>query len=209
MTSQELNITIENVSKKYWNKFGIENVNTRFDSGYINLVVGPNGSGKSTLLKCIMGLVKYEGIITKKQFKIGYAPEQYVMPPFMSVLDFLVSIGRVKSIESESVSRFIQDYLVLFELEEHKFRLIGKLSNGMKQKVNLLQAMMHQPKIILLDEPLSALDLKSQQRIISLIKETSKKTLVIISTHQPEKFKTKRKRIYHFENGILTNEISF
>jgi len=204
--SKELNIIIENVSKKYFNKLGISNISTTFEAGYLNLLVGPNGSGKSTLLKCIMGLIKYDGIIKKNTYKIGYAPEEYVMPSFMTIQDFLVSIGRVKNLEIVYLKETMKKYLLIFDLLQEESRLIGKLSNGMKQKVNLMQAFIHQPRIILLDEPLVSLDLVSQEKILSMIKERCKDSLIIISTHQPEKFKVRKKRIYHIENGCLKDE---
>ena len=177
---ENLSITIEEVSKKYKRDVGISNINTKFESGVLNIIVGDNGSGKSTLFKCIMGLVNYEGKIIKRKHRIGYAPEEYVMPLNLTVVEFLISIGRIKGINKDDLEQNVIDYLEYFELLDYKNLTIGKLSNGMKQKVNLIQAFIHEPKILILDEPLAAIDIDIRPKIIDLIKEKSKDSLVII-----------------------------
>lgn len=203
MKSQDISINIDNVTKCYQKSKGISNVTTRFEGGYLNLLTGENGSGKTTLFKCIMGLVKYNGSIKRNTSRIGYAPEQFVMPAFMTVSDFLQCIGRVKNQTKQSVSPYLDENIAFYDLKDSYHKPIGALSNGMKQKVNLLQSMIHQPRILLLDEPLTALDKKSQTQVIETIKDMSKKNLVIVSTHYPELFKYRNKRIYQIENGIM------
>ncbi len=203
MKSQGISINIDNVTKHYQKNKGIANVTTRFEGGYLNLLTGENGSGKTTLLKCIMGLVKYNGSIKRNYSKIGYAPEQFVMPSFMTVSDFLKCIGRVKCGTTQLTSSYLNENMAFFELKEAFHMPIGALSNGMKQKVNLLQSMIHQPKILLLDEPLASLDKDSQTKVIETILAMSKENLVIVSTHHPERFKNRNRRVYHIENGNL------
>ena len=203
---KNIHITINEVTKEYKKNQGIKSVTTKFDSGVLNLVTGENGSGKSTLFKCIMGLVNYSGNIDKKKIKIGYAPEEYLMPLRMTVMDFLYSIGRVKGLDDDETNENIKFYLEYFDLLKYKKKPISELSNGMKQKLNLLQAFVHNPKIIILDEPLASLDKIMIPKVISLVKEKAAKKLVVISTHQPHKFNTKKKRIYHFEKGRLIDD---
>jgi ABC-2 type transport system ATP-binding protein len=198
-------IAIDNVSKKYVKKYGVKNVTTKFEQGTLNLLIGENGSGKSTLIKCIMGLVSYTGTVTKRKFKIGYAPEEYVMPEFMNVIEFLSCIGRIKGLESDLFDIVSIDYLGLFGLSKYRNKPIKSLSNGMKQKINLLQALIHDPKILILDEPLASLDSFTQKEVIKIINEKAKTALVIVSTHHPEKFRTKNKRIYTILDGELIN----
>jgi len=203
MKSQDISININNVTKHYHKNKGIANVTTKFEGGYLNLITGENGSGKTTLLKCIMGLVKYNGTIKRNYSKIGYAPEQFVMPSFMTVSDFLKCMGRVKNGITPSTSLYINEHIAFLELKEVFYKPIGALSNGMKQKVNLLQSMIHQPKILLFDEPLTSLDKDSQTKVIETILAVSKDNLVIVSTHYPERFKNRNRRVYHIENGSL------
>lgn len=200
-----LSITIKEVSKEYRSNLAIDKVNTSFSSGTLNIIIGENGSGKSTLLKCIMGLVKYNGKIEKKKHRIGYAPEEYVMPLNMSLMDFLKSIGKIKGMNGDDLDQNVKDYLEFFDLNKYKNKPISSLSNGMRQKVNLMQAFIHEPKVLILDEPLAAIDKESIPKIVNLIKAKSKENLVVVSTHHPKYFKSSKKRLYYFQKGKLVD----
>ena len=202
-TSPAISITISNLSKRYKTGFAVKDVCTSFESGQLNLIVGENGSGKTTLLRCIMGLCRYEGKIVIMKSKIGYAPEQYVMPSYMNVVDFLVSLGRVREKDGEMLKRKIPELLKIFDFAEVSSRMIGWLSNGMKQKVNLLQALIHNPDILILDEPLHGLDQESQAIFIKYLQSLAKEKLVIISTHYPERFRLRKHKMYLLENGSI------
>jgi ABC-type multidrug transport system ATPase subunit len=171
--------------------------------GKLNLLVGANGSGKSTLLKCIMGLIRYEGKIECHPEKIGYAPEEYVMPQFMSPVAFLLSIGRVKHADIDTINELLSRQIALLDMQEVAGKPIGLLSNGMRQKVNLIQAMIHQPGILLLDEPLTALDHDSQDKVIEWLKAVCKERLVVVSTHYPERFRIRNRKVFEIVAGHL------
>ena len=203
MKSSSLTIMLTNVTKSYNHHLAIKDINVTFQEGYLHMITGANGSGKSTILKCIMGMLHYEGRIQKDHVKIGYAPEHFIMPEYMTVYDFLYSIGRIKSNSVVKTKETLELMLSMFELELYQSLPISKLSNGMKQKVNLIQAIIHQPKILLLDEPTNAIDEASIKKFIPYLKELSKSTLIIISTHQPELFIGRNKKIYRLEAGRL------
>ena len=196
-------ININNLSKSYSKTKGIFDINLVFETGGVNLLIGENGSGKSTLLKCIMNLLSYQGKITKKQVKIGYAPENYIMPEYLTVHEFLLNIGRIKGIRKIALKEKCIDYFDLFQMKQYEYKPIKSLSNGTKHKVNLIQAMIHEPKILIFDEPLVSLDFESQKRLVKYLKKESKKRLVIVSTHYPEKFKSKFTKTYYIENGRI------
>lgn len=199
---ENISITINDVTKEYTNHTGIKHINTIFQAGVLNIIVGENGSGKSTLLKCMMGLVSYKGTIKKKKYLIGYAPEDYVLPAHMTVKEFLISIGRIKYSNRYELNQRVKDYIEYFGLTNYLNKPISKLSNGMRQKVNLIQAIIHDPKIIILDEPLAALDEAMRPKVIKLVKELAKEKLIIITTHHPKRFIGK-KVMYQFTNGLL------
>lgn len=203
MKNQSISICINELTKEYTKQKGIFNVSTEFNSGQINLLTGNNGSGKSTLIKCIMKLIKYQGRIDKRRYRIGYAPEKYIMPEYMTIYEFLKAIGRIKHLYTNHLNIEIEDELKLFNLNKNLNKPIKKLSNGMKQKVNIIQALLNNPKIIILDEPLVGLDFDSQLHFTKRIVSLSKEKLVIIATHYPEKFRTKKKKIYQFIDGKL------
>lgn len=174
-----------------------------FEPGYLYLVTGENGSGKSTLLKCIMKLIRFDGEIDRdKHVRIGYAPEQYVMPEFVTVYDFLNELGKLRALKSNAVYT-LDYYLSLFGLLDMKHKQIGQLSNGGKQKVNLIQAMMNEPSILILDEPFRALDVESQKQCIQLIRQRTQCGITIISTHEMEKLKTKNTQVIQLSNGSI------
>jgi ABC-2 type transport system ATP-binding protein len=204
-TSAKVSIAIEleHVSKQYGKKTALRDVNVRFESNAVHLVVGINGSGKSTLLKCIMGLIRYEGVVHRPHFRIGYAPEEYVMPHYMTVIDFLEGIATIRSPLKEGLREEISSYLEYYGLASRGRHPIGKLSNGMRQKVNLIQAFLLRPKIILLDEPLRALDTESQIKTIGLIKERMTESLILVSTHNPDLFKIRARRVWRMNSGMM------
>lgn len=207
MTSAKPSIAIEidHVSKRYGPKTGIREVNAAFLSGTLHLLVGTNGSGKSTLLKCIMGLVRYEGTIKRGRHRIGYAPEEYVMPQYMAVGEFLAALGKIRG-NGEETEEETGRLLDAFGLGGLAGRQIGKLSNGMRQKVNLIQAFLHHPKILLLDEPLRALDAESQDTAVAMIRERMGESLIIVSTHSPERYRVRNRRIWRMEAGTLCGD---
>jgi len=206
--SPNISIIIRELNKQYSKNKGIFDFNITFESGKLNLITGKNGSGKTTLLKCIMRLVNYQGKIERRKLKIGYAPENYLMPEALTVNEFLISIGRVKGLSKIMYREKSFDFFELFNIKNYQHKLIRTLSNGTKQKVNLIQALIHNPKIIILDEPLVALDYDSQLALIKYLREVAKTRLVIISTHRPEKFTSRNKVIYELENGKLNAEFS-
>lgn len=203
MSLNTINISIRDLSKHYHTSIGINHVSTDLENGALHLVTGKNGSGKTTFIKCIMQHLSYKGTITKKKYRIGYAPENYVMPGFMTVYEFLVSIGRIKHLYKPYLDIDLERYLSLFSLKDKLFKPIRALSNGMKQKLNITQALLNHPKIIILDEPLVGLDFHAQKQLVKILIHLSKERLVIISTHFPEKFNTKKKEIHHFDQGKL------
>lgn len=201
--SENINISIRNLTKAYTSDKGVFDLSLSFNSGGINLIVGKNGSGKSTLLKCIMKLVKYQGKVDKKKWRIGYAPENFVMPEFLTVEEFLYNIGRIKGLGKAAFKENSIDFFKLLNMEKYRYKMIKTLSNGMKQKVNLIQALIHEPKIIILDEPLVSLDFGSQENLLRYLTIVAKTKLVIISTHNPNKFRSKLKTIYRLDNGKI------
>ncbi len=201
--SNNISISIKNLTKIYAKDKGVFDINIDLSQGMLNLIVGKNGSGKSTLLKCIMKLVKYQGEIEKKNYRIGYAPEIFLMPESQTVEEFLLSIGRIKGLGNLVIRENSVDFFEMFNIEKYRYKTIRTLSNGTKQKVNLIQALIHNPKIILLDEPLTGLDFDSQKKLLKYLASLAKERLIIISSHYPEKFRTRNKQIYQIVNGKI------
>lgn len=199
-------LKLEHVTKRYGRKIALDDVSTTFVPGKINVLVGKNGSGKSTLMRCIMRHLGYSGHIERPMRKIGYAPQKSIMPRDMAIRDLMVSLGKIKSKNQDRIIWQFYDLLRKFDLESYAHHPIKALSDGMKHKVNLMQALLNDPRLLMLDEPFANLDKNATKMMVSLLKERSKTTLVIVSSHQSGKFHTKFKRSYHLQDGRLIDE---
>ncbi|MGD9910060.1 MAG: ATP-binding cassette domain-containing protein [Candidatus Izemoplasmatales bacterium] len=199
MTSKSPGIIIENLEKKYKAKYILEKLSITFKQGNIHIITGENGSGKSTLIKCMMGLVHYQGKITLPYTKIGYAPENYCLPEHLTIYEFLYSLGRLKRANKKIISH----YMDIFHLKDYQDQLIRKLSHGMKQKLNLLQAMIHTPQVLFLDEPFRGIDQEAKITLCELLNSIKKDTVIVISSHINDYKLLKSKKIYSIRAGNI------
>ena len=189
-------IQIKNVSKSYEkNKKAVSDVSINFEKG-IYALLGPNGAGKTTLLKMICGiLAPDEGVIEVESLNISQKPELakskigFVSdsPNFflkLKGIEFLNFIGSVYEVEKKELKERIKKYATMFSMENKLNQKIETYSNGMKQKMAIISTMVHQPKIWILDEPMTGLDPKSFFILKELMEEyASSGSCVIFSTH--------------------------
>ena len=134
-------ILIIDLTKKYKEKTIIKNKSLTIDGDNYNFLIGPNGTGKTTFIKCLLGEIKYEGKIEKNNLTIAYAPENLVMPDYVTMYDFLKLLYLNKVQSNECIDSKIIYYLELFSIKDYKDMLICKLSKGTKQKIVLIQAL--------------------------------------------------------------------
>ena len=172
-------IEIKNVSKWYQKNQVIKNINLEFEGNSIIGYIGQNGAGKSTTIKMLAGLITdFEGEINilgmdiKKNIievkkHIGYIPEQAILYECLTPVEYLEFIGGLHEIESAKLNTKILELLKIFDLYEKADERMTSFSKGMKQKVLLIAGFIHNPEIILLDEPLSGLDANA----VILVKE--------------------------------------
>ena len=164
--------------------------------GEILGLLGPNGSGKSTTLKMILGLVKPDSgsvnvlginveddpVAVKR--KVGYVPESPRVYEFLTSLEFLDFTGDIYGMKPEEKKKRVEEFLKALDLEGREGDTISSYSEGMKQKVVIISALMHRPELLLLDEPLSGLDPKSARIVKDLLRElASQDVAIIMSTH--------------------------
>jgi len=164
--------------------------------GEILGILGPNGSGKSTTLKMILGLVKPDSgslnvlginveddpVAVKR--KVGYVPESPRIYEFLTGLEFIDFTGDVFGMEAEEKKERIEEFVKALDLEGREGDMMSSYSEGMKQKVVIISALMHKPELLLLDEPLSGLDPKSARIVKDLLHElASQGVTAIMSTH--------------------------
>lgn len=189
-------LKLRSVVKRYEDIVAVDNIDLDVEHGEIFGLLGPNGSGKTTTLKIILGLVKPDSgsvnvlgikaeddpIAVKKQ--VGYVPESPRLYEFLTGLEYLDFIGDIYGVTVSEKKARIEEYLEALELEGREGDMISSYSQGMKQKIALISAFLHKPKLLLLDEPLSGLDPRSARIVKDLLRElTSQGVTTIMSTH--------------------------
>lgn len=190
-----MNIRIENLSKRYGPQKAVDDISFQVKTGEIVGFLGPNGAGKSTTMKMITGYigigqgdifiddqsVKQNGDDLKKF--IGYLPENNPLYLDMPVMDYLAFCAALQGVEKTRISERVREMIRITGLNAEKHKKIGELSKGYRQRVGLAQAMIHDPKILILDEPTTGLDPNQIVEIRKLIRELGKEKTVILSTH--------------------------
>lgn len=190
-----MNIQIENLSKRYGSQKAVDNISFSVKTGEILGFLGPNGAGKSTTMKIITGyLAMGDGdvIINGKSLRetgdeikkhIGYLPENNPLYLDMPVIDYLAFCAALQGVKAEDIDGRIREMVKVCGLNVEKHKKIGELSKGFRQRVGLAQAMIHNPEILILDEPTTGLDPNQIVEIRKLIRELGKEKTVILSTH--------------------------
>lgn len=192
-------IRIERLMKKYRQVIIFQDIDLVIDNQKYNFLVGGNGTGKSTFIHCLLGEVKYDGKIDIGESSIAYVPERMHLPDYISVSNFLVLLARLDHNHISSIYDKVKYYLKLFSLEIYERKPICKLSQGNRQKVILIQALMKDSDIYIFDEPLTGLDIHSQKVFLDeLRKKKNQDKLIIVSTHRIENYKYRNKNIIQF-----------
>ena len=192
----ELAVSINNVSKSFGTVHAVKSLNLQIEAGTVFGFLGPNGSGKSTTMKMILGLLKANsgtlnvyGIDVSKtpmdvKKIVGYVPESARLYDFLTGLEYLDFIADVHGLDASTKKTRINEYLSAFDLENRENEMISGYSHGMQQKIALIAALLHKPKLLILDEPLSGLDPKSARIVKDLIHKLAKEGVTtILSTH--------------------------
>ena len=187
-------LTIHNVSKNFGSFPALKNINLEFANGVYGLLA-PNGAGKTTLMKIITtllspstGEVLCDGQDIFKMGEdyrdiLGYLPQQFGYYKNYSPKQYLLYIAALKGLEDKIANERVKELLRLVALDDVTNKKMNKFSGGMIQRVGIAQAMLHDPKILILDEPTAGLDPKERVRFRNLLTDLSRERIVILSTH--------------------------
>ena len=209
-----MSLSIDQLTKYYGRQAALNNVSFELREGEIAGFLGPNGAGKSTLMKIATGYISADlgsvsvcgqkvtetGLETRRM--IGYLPEHNPLYPDLYVKEYLQFVAGMYHLGKQSKSR-VDEMIERTGLTAEYKKRIGQLSKGYRQRVGLAQALIHDPKVLILDEPTTGLDPNQLAEIRKLIMEVGKEKTVLFSTHIMQEVKAICKRVIIINNGSL------
>ena len=212
-------IELENINFSYGNFKAIDNVNIKIGNGIYGLL-GPNGAGKTTLMKIILGFLKpssgkgeilgfniKESSITMKK-KIGYMPENDCLIPGMDGVTLVSYLGELSGMSKQEAIKRAHEVLYYVGLEDSRYRKVDTYSSGMKQRIKLATAIVHDPELLFLDEPTSGMDPQARKDMLELINDISSKEAmnIIMSSHILPDIENTCKNILIMNKGKIISE---
>ncbi|MBH9968664.1 ABC transporter ATP-binding protein [[Bacillus] enclensis] len=178
------------LEKKYKEKHAVKGISFQLEKGNCTALIGPNGAGKTTTLNILTGLTPpTSGSFTTPEHSgdirsiIGYLPQYPSFFEWMTGMEYLTFSGEITGLSRVDSRQRSEELLTLVNLNEGKNRKISQYSGGMKQRLGIAQALIHQPKLVILDEPVSALDPFGRREVLDLLKELKKHSTILFSTH--------------------------
>lgn len=185
-------LVINRLSKQYKNKIAADRISVTLHRGIYGLL-GANGAGKTTLMRIICGILKpdsgtvsFDGIdVSQEEYRsvLGYLPQDFGYYPEFTGKDFLLYMAALKGLEKPLAKRKADELLTLVSLQNVAKKKIKTYSGGMKQRLGIAQALLNEPKLLILDEPTAGLDPKERVRFRNLIESLGKESIVLLSTH--------------------------
>lgn len=211
-------LQVVRLTKYYGTTRGLEELSLTLKPGQIIGLCGHNGSGKTTLFRMVLGLINPTSgtIAYGKDFQslstyLGYMPEQRALYQDITITELLMYLGRLKKMDDEALEYAIYKWLKIFDLEDQKQRKIDELSKGNQQKVQFICALLHDPKVLILDEPLTGLD-STNVRIFKKVMrdQIQEKKAIILSSHQYEELEQFSNHIILLKQGqeILSGNLT-
>ena len=187
-----MELSIDRLTKQYQNKIAVDRISLRLNTGIYGLL-GANGAGKTTLMRMVCGILKptsgtitFDGIdVSEERYRsmLGYLPQDFGYYPEFTGEDFLLYMAALKGMRKPQARRKTDELLKLVSLHDVAKKKIKTYSGGMKQRLGIAQALLNQPKLLVLDEPTAGLDPKERVRFRDLIKDLGKDSIVLLSTH--------------------------
>lgn len=210
-----MDVVVENLTKSFENQKAVDSISFKAKRGEILGFLGPNGAGKTTTMKIMAGLLTPDfGNITFGDYSIwkqagkikniiGYLPERNPLYDEMNVIDFLFFISKLHNIPKYKITSRVLDMIRLCGLDNDKHKQISELSKGFRQRVGIAQALIHDPEVVILDEPTTGLDPNQIFGIRKIIKEIGEEKTVILSSHILSEIETTCDQVMIMSNGKI------
>lgn len=211
-------IQIQQLSKKYKGaeEFSVSNLDLKIEEGEIFGILGPNGAGKTTLISMLCSLIKptsgsfkinglnYTNNERELKQLIGIVPQEYSLYPSLTAYENLFYFGSMYGLKGKQLKEEINEYLEKLGLADFSNKKIEVFSGGMKRRINLIASILHQPKILFLDEPTVGVDVQSKNVIIEHLKELNQKgTTILYTSHHLNEAEHFCKRVAIIDNGKI------
>ncbi|MFD3261463.1 ABC transporter ATP-binding protein [Paenibacillus lentus] len=189
-------LVLEQVTKQFGDKTAVNRISLQVEEGEIYGLLGGNGAGKTTTMRMVLGLIYpddgqilYHGqeYNTELQHKMGYLPEERGLYPKVKVSDQIIYLARLKGMSAQEADKSLRYWLERFEVPDYYNKKIEELSKGNQQKMGFIAAVVHKPKILILDEAFSGLDPVNVELLKATVKELRNEgTSILFSTHRME-----------------------
>ena len=194
-------VTLEHISKSFGKQQVLRDVSLAIGEGEIVGLLGPNGAGKSTLMKIVIGLWNADGGQVTAPRRIGYLPERNPLYEEMYVREYLQFMARMT--EDGMGRQQVEELIARVGLTAEAHKKIGQLSKGYRQRVGLAQALLGEPKMLILDEPTTGLDPNQLVEIRDLIRTEGKQRTIILSTHILQEVQEVCSRVVILDHGVV------
>ena len=188
-----MGLELKDVSKTFIDKKAVDNISFKIDKPGVFALLGTNGAGKTTTIRMMLGIIKKDtGTITwngkavdRKNVKFGYLPEERGIYPKTKIVDQLEYLAKLKGMSKAEANKSIDYWLEKMKMTEYKFQTAEKLSKGNQQKIQFITAVMHNPELVVLDEPFSGLDPVNTELLKNIILElVDEGKYIVMSSHQ-------------------------